>query len=67
MKIVVLVLSILTGLLMFSTVVCGLWIKAQPEVDASSISFHQGIALLTAAFVVVSLVVSTITVFRLAQ
>jgi hypothetical protein len=49
-----------------TSLICGLWIKAQPEVDPSSVSFHLGIALLTSGFVVVSLLVSTVAVFRLA-
>jgi hypothetical protein len=66
MKTAVVILDVVTGLLIFSTLICGLWIKAQPEVDPSSVSFHLGIALLTSGFVVVSLLVSTVAVFRLA-
>ena len=66
MKAAILILDVITGLLIFSTLICGLWIKAQPAVDPSSVSFHMAIALLTARFVIVSLVVSTAAVFRLA-
>ena len=66
MKTVVVLLDVVTGLLIFSTVVCGLWMKAQPEVDPSSISFHMGIALLTVGFMVASMIVSTVAVYRLA-
>ena len=59
MKTVVVILDVVTGLLIFSTVVCGLWMKAQPEIDPSSVSFHLGIALLTAGFMVASMIVST--------
>jgi hypothetical protein len=65
MKTAVVILDVVTGLLLFSTVICGLWIKAQPEIDPSSVSFHMGIALLTTAFVVISLLVSTVAVFRI--
>jgi hypothetical protein len=65
MKMVVIVLDIVTGLMIASTVICGLWMKAQPEIDPSSIGFHMGIALLAAALVAVTLVVSTAAVFRL--
>jgi hypothetical protein len=65
MKTIVIVLDIVTGLMIASTVICGLWMKAQPEIDASSVGFHMGIALLSAAFVVVTLVVSTVAVLRL--
>jgi len=66
MKTAVLILDLVTGLLIFSTLICGLWIKAQREVDPSSVSFHLGIALLTTGFVIVSLAVSTFAVLRLA-
>ena len=66
MKTVMIILDVVTGLLIFSTVMCGLWMKSQPQVDPSSISFHLGIALLTVGFMVASLVVSTVTIFRLA-
>ncbi len=65
MKTAVVILDVVTGLLIFSTLICGLWIKAQPEIDPSSVSFHLGIALLMSVFVVVSLLVSTVAVFRL--
>lgn len=66
MKTVVVILDAVTGLLIFSTLVCGLWIRTQPEVDPSSVSFHMWIAILTVTFMVVSMVVSTIGVFRAA-
>jgi hypothetical protein len=66
MKTAVVILDVVTGLLIFSTVVCGLWMKAQPEIDPSSVAFHLGIALLTAGFMVASMVVSTVAVYRLA-
>lgn len=65
MKTVVIVLDVLTGLFLFSTVVCGLWMKAQATVDPGSIAFHQTIGLVTAVLVVVTLVVTTVALFRL--
>jgi len=65
MKTTVVILDVVTGLLILSTLICGLWIKAQPEIDPSSVNFHMGIALLTTGFVLVSLVVSTVALFRL--
>lgn len=48
MKTIMIVSAILTGILMFSTVVCGLWIRYTPEpVEDSSIVFHMVIAILT--------------------
>lgn len=66
MKTTIIILDAVTGLLIFSTLICGLWIKAQPKIDPSSVSFHLGIALLTTGFVVVTLVVASVAVFRLA-
>lgn len=65
MRTLVVILDVVTGLLLFSTIICGVWIKAQPKLDAGSVGFHLGIALLTAAFVVVSLIVMTISAFKL--
>ena len=66
MKTLVIILDIVTGLLLFSTLVCGLWINGQPEVDPSSAKFHMSIAILTVVFTVVTLVVRTIGVLRTA-
>lgn len=65
MKTMVIVLDVVTGLLIASTVICGLWMKGQPTVDPSSAGFHMGIALLTTASVAATLIVSTIAVYRL--
>lgn len=55
MKTAFIILTVLSGLLLFSTTVCGLWIRAQENVEQSSINFHMGIALLTVAAVVVTI------------
>jgi hypothetical protein len=45
-----------TGLLLFSTTVCGLWMKFTNEVvDPSSKNFHMTIALLTVLSTVLTL------------
>jgi hypothetical protein len=48
MKTVFVIGAILTGLLLFSTVVCGLWLRAHQPVDPSSLQFHMVIGLATA-------------------
>ena len=58
MKFTIIATTALTGLLIFSTVVCGLWIKGQEAVDPSSVSFHMSIALLTVLFTVLTLVLT---------
>ena len=50
MKTAVIILDILTGILLFSTLVCGLWMRAQPQVDPSSIKFHMSVGIPAALF-----------------
>lgn len=40
MKIFSITIAVITGLLLFSTMVCGLWIKANNVTDAGSLNFH---------------------------
>jgi len=47
MKTLTIILAVVSGLLMASTLICGLWMRSQPQVDPSSVTFHMGIALLT--------------------
>jgi len=45
MKALSIAIALLTGLLIVSTLICGLWIHSRPEpVDPSSITFHIKIA-----------------------
>jgi hypothetical protein len=64
MRVLAVVFDVLTGILLLSTLICGAWIKAQPTADPGSIKFHMGISLLTAAFVVASLVIMTIAAYK---
>lgn len=57
MRIALWITTGLTGLLLFSTLACGLWIRSRGDAAAQSdINFHMGIALLTIAVTVVTLV-----------
>lgn len=40
MKTFIIILTVLTGLGFFTTLVCGLWIKANNIVEQSSLQFH---------------------------
>ena len=60
MKTAVLIMAIVTGLLLFSTVVCGLWIRYSGEVDESSTSFHMTIGIVTAVIAVGAMVFAVI-------
>ena len=58
MKTTIIVLSILSGLMMSFTLICGLWMHAQDQVEASSVNFHVSIALLTVALTAATLVLA---------
>lgn len=65
MKTVILILAIVSGLLIFSTTVCGLWIRYSGEADESSTSFHLGIGVLTGLSTLLTLVLAVVRVFQL--
>lgn len=50
MKAFSLVIAIITGLLLFSTLVCGLWIRANKVTDVSSLNFHMNIGIASVIF-----------------
>ncbi len=64
MKIVFVVISVITGFLLLSTMICGLWIKANNIKDASSLNFHMNIGIASVIFGVVSVVTGIILVLK---
>lgn len=65
MKNISLIAAILSGLLLFSQVLCGLWIRnAGKPADESSIRFHVMFGLLTVAVVAVTLVINMIAIYQ---
>lgn len=50
MKVLSLVIAIITGLLLFSTLTCGLWIRANKVTDVSALNFHVSIGIATVIF-----------------
>ncbi|MGE5633134.1 MAG: hypothetical protein ACM3TR_18870 [Caulobacteraceae bacterium] len=69
MKTVLMIMSIITGLLLFSTTVCGMWISRQnlgPEDYASSIGFHANIAYATALSGIVLVILVIVNLKRMA-
>jgi hypothetical protein len=48
MKTVLILMSVASGLLIFSTTVCGLWLRSHGA-PAESVAFHANIALATSA------------------
>jgi len=63
MKITSLILTSITGLLLFSTTVCGLWLRSK-GVTPEGVSFHVKIALATVAFAVVTIGILLAVVLR---
>jgi uncharacterized BrkB/YihY/UPF0761 family membrane protein len=59
MRIATLISTIITGILMLSTMICGLWIKSNNITDASSLEFHIicGIASVIFCFISITLLV----------
>jgi hypothetical protein len=47
-KVFLVILGIVTSLSMLSTLVCGLWIKANKVTEVSSLNFHMNIGILSA-------------------
>jgi ABC-type Na+ efflux pump permease subunit len=43
-------IAIVTGLLLLSTLICGLWIKANKVTEASSLNFHMNIGIASVIF-----------------
>jgi hypothetical protein len=61
MKTLLVILTSVAGLLLFSTTVCGLWIQyASQPVDASSIRFHMVVGLAAVLVSAIALVLGMI-------
>ena len=56
--------AILTGLMLASTVMCGLWLRAHQPVDPSSMLFHLAIALASTVLAIVTLGVGAALAMR---
>lgn len=59
MKAAALISSIITGLLLLTTMICGLWIRANEITDQGSLDFHvtSGIASVVFSFITLTLVI----------
>ena len=65
MKTILVISAVLTGLLIFSTVVCGLWLRYSGEpVEQSSLNFHMLIGLATALVAYLTVVLGVVSAFR---
>lgn len=56
MKVFSRIIAGITGLLLFSTLVCGLWIKANHVTEPSSFNFHMQIGIASVIFGFIALV-----------
>lgn len=66
MKTITMIMAVLTGLSLFSTMVCGLWMRySGEEIVESSLNFHLGMAVLTALLTAVTIVMALAQVYRL--
>ena len=60
MKTALLIMEILTGLLFFATIVCGLWLRYSGEVKTeSNKNFHMVIGLFTPIFAAITMLLLT--------
>jgi cytochrome b561 len=56
MKIAINIMAVVSILLLLSTLICGLWMKAQPTVDPSSFNFHVTLGIATVIVTLITLV-----------
>lgn len=64
MRTAVVLLDVLVGLLLVSTLICGLWMYSQPVVEPSSVRFHMTIGIGAVIAVALALTVSTFAAFQ---
>ena len=65
MKIISIISAIITALLLFSTLICGLWIRSNKVTDASSMTFHMNIGIATVIFSSISVILLLMIAFKL--
>ena len=53
MKNLIIITGVITCLTILSTLICGLWIKANQVTEISSLNFHMSIGILSVVLVVV--------------
>jgi ABC-type Na+ efflux pump permease subunit len=65
MKTATLISAIITALLMLSTMICGLWIRANNITDPSSFNFHVNCGIAAVVFSLVTLVMVIVMLARM--
>lgn len=56
MKAIILIFAIITGLVMVSTLICGLWIRANKVTEVSSLNFHMSIGIASVILGIITVV-----------
>jgi hypothetical protein len=64
MKTILIIIAIITGLLLLSTLVCGLWIRANKVTEVSSMSFHTNIGIASVIFGIITVIALIIFALR---
>lgn len=65
MKTATLISAIITALLMLSTMICGLWIRANNITDPSSFNFHVNCGIASVIFSLITLVMVIVMLARM--
>lgn len=65
MKLATLISSIITALLLLSTMICGLWLRANNIADPSSFNFHMNCGIAAVVFSLITLVMVIIILARM--
>ncbi len=65
MKLATLISAIITILCLITTMICGLWIRANNITESSSINFHVNSGILSIIFAVITLILVIILLNRL--
>ncbi len=65
MKKATIISAVMTVLLLLSTMICGLWLRANNISDASSFDFHVNCGILAVVFSVITLCLGIITFSRM--
>lgn len=60
MKLFTNIISIMAIISLLSTLICGLWMKQQINLDASSIEFHKWIGIISVILAVLALILNMI-------
>jgi uncharacterized BrkB/YihY/UPF0761 family membrane protein len=64
MKILTLISAIITTLLLLTTMICGLWLRANGIDDSGSISFHMNSGIASVIFCFITLILFSSYLFK---